>query len=170
MIVLETPRLLVRRFTLADADAVAEILGDPEVMRFSVSGPMNSEQVRIKTIGDYLASYDNDLGIGRWAIERRLDGRLIGFCGLMPQEVDGHKEIEIGYRLARDAWGQGLATEAVLAVRDYAFTRLGLARLIAIIDPENVASQRVAIKAGLRYEKNFIFHQRNVRVYAVESG
>jgi ribosomal-protein-alanine N-acetyltransferase len=81
--------------------------------------------------------------------------------------VGGQAEVEIGYRLARCAWGQGFATEAAAAVRDYGFGTLCLSRLISIIDPRNVASIRVAEKTGLKYEKDVIFQGFADRVYAI---
>ena len=79
---------------------------------------------------------------------------VIGYCGLFYfPAIAEQPEIEIGYRLARPFWGHGYATEAVAAVRDYGFSVLCLPRLIALIDPQNVASIRVAENAGMRYER-----------------
>jgi len=69
-------------------------------------------------------------------------------------DINGQAEVEIGYRLARSTWDQGYATEAAKAVCDYAFTMLGIKRLIAMIDPSNVSSIRVAEKIGMHYEKD----------------
>jgi RimJ/RimL family protein N-acetyltransferase len=80
---------------------------------------------------------------------------VLGYCGLFHfPDIDGQPEIEIGYRLSRSFWRQGYATEAVLAVRDYGFNVLCLPRLVALIDPQNVASIRVAEKVGTKYEKD----------------
>ena len=93
---------------------------------------------------------------------------MIGYCGLTRfDDIDGQPEIEIGYRLARAFWGRGLATEAVQAVRDYAFEILGLPRLVAIIDPQNTASIHVAQKVGLRYEKDVIFRGNLQKLYSL---
>jgi RimJ/RimL family protein N-acetyltransferase len=84
-------------------------------------------------------------------------------------DVAGRQEVEIGYRLARSAWRQGYATEAARAVRDYAFFTLGIRRLIALIDPENLASVRVAEKIGMRYEKEVMLegYEHPDHVYVV---
>jgi len=83
---------------------------------------------------------------------------VIGYCGLFFfPDVNGQSEVELGYRLAKSAWGQGYATESARAVRDYAFATLGLKRLIAMIDPSNLASIKVAQKIGMQYEKDVIF-------------
>jgi len=85
--------------------------------------------------------------------------------------VNGQPEIEIGYRLAKSAWGQGYATEAARSVRDFAFLTLGMKRLIAMIDPSNVASIRVAEKIGMRYERDVMFdsYTHPDLVYAINS-
>jgi RimJ/RimL family protein N-acetyltransferase len=83
---------------------------------------------------------------------------FLGYAGIMPSRP-GHPlgpHVEIGWRLMRSAWGQGYATEAARAVRDYAFNTLGLQRLIAMIDPSNLASIRVAKKIGMCYEKDIL--------------
>jgi ribosomal-protein-alanine N-acetyltransferase len=82
--------------------------------------------------------------------------RVIGHCGLLDKEVEGHAEIELVYVLAADSWGRGYATEIAIALRDYAFRELGLRRLISLIEPENIASMRVAEKAGMAFEKEIV--------------
>jgi RimJ/RimL family protein N-acetyltransferase len=83
-------------------------------------------------------------------------------------DVEGRPEIELGYRLAREFWGAGLATDAARTAPDHAFQILGLRRLIALIDPENLASIRVAEKVHLRFEKEVGFRGRSPRLYAVD--
>ena len=94
----------------------------------------------------------------------------MGDCGLTPQDVAGTTEIEVGYHVRSSLQGQGFATEAAAASRDYARDVLGLDRLIAIIHPDNVASQRVAEKIGLAHEKDIDRHGRPMRVYAGRIG
>ncbi len=99
----------------------------------------------------------------------------IGYCGLSYfPDVCGQPEIEIGYRLARASWDKGYATEAVLAVRDYAFDTLCIKRLIALVDPGNARSVRVAEKAGMQYENDVMFegydHPDHVYVITRELG
>jgi RimJ/RimL family protein N-acetyltransferase len=98
------------------------------------------------------------LGFGPWAVVKRIDCRVVGYAGLFHfPDIDGQPEIEVGYRLAQSSWGQGFATEAVAAIRDYAFNVLCLPRLIAMIDPQNTASIRVAEKIGMHFEKEVMF-------------
>ena len=96
-------------------------------------------------------------GFGPYAVMESRSQNVIGYCGLFFfPDIDGQAEVEIGYRLVRSAWGQGYATEAACAVRDYAFAILRMKRLIAMIDPSNTASIRVAEKMGMHYEKGIL--------------
>jgi RimJ/RimL family protein N-acetyltransferase len=168
VLVAETARLILRRLSLADLPALTDLFADPKVMRFG-DGPRSPEWAR-DWLDDCLASYER-LGYGPWAVVEKAGGATIGYCGLFfYPDVNGRPETEIGYRLARAYWGRGYATEAVMAARDYAFTALGLTRLIALIDPANAASIRVAEKAGLRYEAEVMLpgYTYPDRVYAIE--
>lgn len=164
--VLETPRLTLRPFELRDARALAAILGDEEVMRFSISGPMTPGQTWA-FIRRCRRAYRED-GVGPWAMVHRGDGAVIGYCGLMAQRVAERREIEIVYRLARPRWGRGLATEAARAVLEYGLGPLGLRRVVALIEPLNRPSARVAEKLGMRREGNILFKDLPVDLYALE--
>ena len=151
MIILETERLLLRQFHIFDGEALERVFGDPEVMYF---GPGIQTRSWIHHwLHGCLENYQ-ELGFGPWAVVENAGRTVIGYAGLFHfPEIDGQPEIEIGYRLARRRWGQGFATEAAAAIRDYAFNVLCLPRLIALIDPQNTASIRVAEKVGMHYEK-----------------
>jgi ribosomal-protein-alanine N-acetyltransferase len=168
-IILETPRLILRPFGANDVEAVFRFLGDPRVMRFSVRGPLSCEDIRARYLPGCLKRYSQD-GFGQWAVIDKRDGRCIGECGICTQTVEGVPEHEVSYRLCPEAWGQGFATEAARACRDYGFKELALTRLIAIIEPENVASLRVAQKIGMTEEKCALFHGKSVRIYSVTSS
>jgi [ribosomal protein S5]-alanine N-acetyltransferase len=145
--VLTTERLLLRPFHILDAEPLYSIFCDGEVMRFS-DGVKTKEWVQT-----WLERYYATWGFGPYAVVEKHNHGVIGYCGLFYfPDVNGQPEVELGYRLARSSWGQGYATEAACAVRDYAFYRLGINRLIAMIDPSNVASIRVAEKIGMHYE------------------
>ena len=92
-------------------------------------------------------------GYGLWAVVLRETDQPIGYCGLTYfPDINGRPEVEVGYRLARAHWGKGYATEAATAVKDWAFCDRKMERLIALIDPQNVASIRVAEKLGMVHE------------------
>jgi RimJ/RimL family protein N-acetyltransferase len=169
MVIAETRRTFLRCFHVADLDAMAGVFGDPEVMRFG-RGPQPREWVQGWLLG-CLEDYYRKWGFGLWAVVHKPDRRVIGYCGLTRfDDIDGRPEIEVGYRLAREFWGRGLATEAVGAVRDYAFGVLLLPRLVALIDPLNGASIRVAEKSGLRHEKDIVFREKPCKLYALQQA
>ena len=156
MIILNTERLLLQHFHADDAEAMSRIFGDAEVMRFG-DGIKTELWIR-NWLRDCIENHYQNWGFGPWAVVIQSNQETIGYCGLFYfPDVCGQAEIEIGYRLAQAFWGNGYATEAVIAVRDYAFHTLNLQRLIAIIDPSNLASIRVIQKAGMYYEKEVMF-------------
>lgn len=106
-------------------------------------------------------------GHGLWAAVLKASGEVIGDCGLTVQNVGGVDEIEVGYHTRRDLWGQGLATEAARACRDYGFAELPVNRLISIIRPENHASRRVAEKNGMTIAKEVLWANLPHLIYAI---
>lgn len=165
---LETPRLLIRPLQASDVAVLAGIWADPEVTRY-MGGPRDREKVR-QLLEDELRTGSAD-AFGFCPVVEKTSGRVIGDCGLTKKEVDGREEIELVYVFAADGWGKGYATEAASALRDYALGSLRLGRLIALIDPENVASARVAEKVGMRFEKEVVRPGGTLRhVYAMQAG
>lgn len=150
---LESKRLILRHLINSDYDILLSLLGDKDVMEFSDNGPLDPQKVK-SWLENQIEGYKNDNGIDILVIENKSDSRLIGYCGLtMYTGIDVNVEIEIGYRLLHQFWGNGYATEAACVIRDYAFSKLNLNRLVAIIDPSNTGSVKVAVKLGMKYEK-----------------
>lgn len=162
---IETERLILRKFTLEDLDAFAVLMADPEVMRFSLSGPMkNRKHVKEylqKRVLDHYLQY----GYGIYAVIQKVDPLPIGYAGLIRQNIEGENKTELGYRLLPKHWGKWLATEACLAICQYAFTQLGLNELISIIEAENTRSINVAKRIGMTYFKEASFHNTPVQIY-----
>jgi RimJ/RimL family protein N-acetyltransferase len=159
----ETERLVLRQPSEEDADAFAEAATDPEVMRYIGDGTVGTRDGSLHVIRRYRRFWEED-GFGMFVLERRDEGVVIGRAGLQARnpadwgtgarsEIGSTAEIEIVWILARRHWGQGYATEAALAVRDWAFRELALPRLISLIHPLNRASVRVAEKIGEGYER-----------------
>jgi ribosomal-protein-alanine N-acetyltransferase len=167
MLVLETERLALRHLTPGDLDALAAIQSDSEVMRYYAAGP-HSREGTLRELELCIAA-QAEHGFSLWAAVDRSDGRLVGRCGLLPQSLQGRREVEMAYLLARSHWGRGLATEAALALRDHALGRLGLRRLVSIVHRDNLASRRVAEKAGLRAERMIQFMDHRCWLYAIEA-
>jgi len=147
--VLETPRLLLREMTPHDAPALRAVLGDEETMRWYPRGFTSAEvdEWIIRQISRYPS------GAGLLGLILKSTGQLIGDCGPVWQAIDGPAELEIGYHVHRHHRNQGIATEAALAVRDYAFSTLGCGHVVSIIRPENLPSRRVAEKNGLTVDR-----------------
>jgi len=163
MAVLTTQRLVLREMTDADLDHIAALFGDEEVMRYYPK-PMTRDEARSWI--EWNQRLYRSHGFGLWAMVLRETGEFAGDCGLTPQYVDGIREIEVGYHVRTSLQGQGYATEAAAAARDFARDTLFLNRLIAIIDPANVPSQRVAEKIGLRPEKRATVFGTEEIIYA----
>ncbi|MCA1660210.1 MAG: GNAT family N-acetyltransferase [Verrucomicrobiaceae bacterium] len=164
MIVLQTPRLILRSFAYTDLDEMSALTANKDFMRFSL-GVFSREQ----TIAflDKVRARDRDGLPSQFAVLVRPEERLIGYCGFFVQIVDDVEELEIGYRLHPDYWGKGLATEAARAVRDYGSKELHLPRLISLIHPENLASRRVAEKNGVTPEKETVFRGFPATVFGI---
>lgn len=152
MKILETERLALRRLEPGDLDALYSLYSDPEVRRYFPEGTLTYEETR-EELDWFRGGHPSRPELGLWATIHKPTGRFIGRCGLLPWTIDGQPEVEVAYLLAKEFWGQGLATEAARAIVRYAFSQLGLSRLICLIDSENSASLRVAEKIGMSFER-----------------
>lgn len=162
--ILETERLVLRRYTIDDLDGLVAVLCDRLTMRFYPRSFSRDDAA--VWIDNNLARYEND-SHGLWAMDLKATGQFVGNCGPVKQIVEGRSEVELGWHVNRKYWGQGLATEAGAACRDYAFTNLGVARLVSLILPENVQSRRVAEKIGMHVEKQVEFKGLNHCLYVM---
>jgi ribosomal-protein-alanine N-acetyltransferase len=145
VIVFETPRLLGRRLEPQDLEPMLAVYGDLEAMRFVGDGTALSREECERWLAVTADNYAKR-GYGMFALVERQSGRVVGFGGLI--HFAGRGEPEIKYALLRSAWGRGLATEAARALLDFARAR-GLPEVIATVDPQHGASQRVLAKAGM---------------------
>jgi len=165
MIKITTERLLLRPFQSSDFEKVHQLLSDPDVMRFSLNGPY-SKQKSMHFINQCILKSENNEPSLIAVIEKK-NNQLIGSCGFFPQKIQGTEELELGYRLLKNYWGQGFATEAAMAVKTYAFNEMGLTRLISLIETGNNASVRVAEKNGFKLEKQMLYDGKiSVAIYA----
>jgi RimJ/RimL family protein N-acetyltransferase len=149
VVVLTTPRLLLRTYRLADLPQYAALNADPEVVRHLGGEPLPREH------SDELAEwaqhcYDEER-LGLLAVERREDGAFVGMCGLHHQE-SYPDDVEVAWRLAREHWGHGYATEAATAWLDYAFGPLGQRRVISMTDTRNARSLSVMARLGMVFD------------------
>jgi RimJ/RimL family protein N-acetyltransferase len=155
-VLLETERLLLRRFTQSDVANLHDLDGDPEVMRFVNGGkPVSRDVIREETLPRFLRAYERFEGFGVWAAIERSTGKFVGWFEFYPRKDAVPEEVELGYRLRRSAWGKGYATEGSRALIRKGFTELGVQRVVAETMAVNAASRRVMEKAGLKYVRTF---------------
>ena len=168
---IETKRLVLRKPRAEDAEDLALAYADPEVMRYMDDGSTATRSEVEANIERWLRRWD-DWGMSLFSLERRDDGRVLGRAGFIRWDPEtweiGGDEVELGWLLVRDHWGHGYATEAALALRDWAGAERGLTRLISMIRHGNDRSARVAEKIGERYERDIVKHDGVTRLYAVE--
>jgi RimJ/RimL family protein N-acetyltransferase len=143
---LDTPRLQLRPFTPDDVDAIHVVYSDPDVMRWVGSGPMADRAGSERLVESY-AGHQQTYGFAFWAVIERASGALIGDAGLHRTVVG---ETELGYTLAKSAWGRGYATEAAGAWLQAAFGELAIDEVIALVEAPNRASVHVLEKVGFR--------------------
>jgi RimJ/RimL family protein N-acetyltransferase len=153
---LQTQRLTLRRFTPDDLDDLAALDSDPEVMRFLTGGrAISREEVAKVLLPRYAAAYKRSAHLGTWAAEDA-EG-FVGWFALEPLKdaPENERVVELGYRLARDRWGRGYATEGSIALIRKAFTELDVEQVRAQTMTVNARSRKVMEKAGLAYEHTF---------------
>lgn len=163
---LKTARLCLRSFRDDDLDVFAALTANEDFMRFSSGGPLDRAKTALLFENRIMARTRGNLP-ALFAVFMREQNELIGYCGFLPQTVDGTEELEIGYRLQPNYWNRGIATEAARAVRDHAFKDLKLARVISLIHPDNHASRRVVEKMGMKFEKQTTFKTFPTDVFAI---
>jgi ribosomal-protein-alanine N-acetyltransferase len=174
---LETERLLLRAPVPEDAEALAPMYADPEVMRYLGEGRTLTRKETERSVRRMVEGWAAD-GLGLFTTVRKEDETIIGRVGLIvwntetwktvPRSDPGPTELEVGYTLGQPYWGHGYATEAAGAVRDYALDALDAKRLIALIIHGNDASENVARKLGFAYERDIPFGRRQAQLFALE--
>lgn len=148
---METERLIMRRWREADREPFAELNADPEVMEY-FPGLLTRERSDLM-VGRIEQSFD-ELGYGLWALEVRESGEFIGFSGLALQtfEAPFTPAVEVGWRLARHAWGHGYATESARAAMAYGFDQVGLDEIVSMTAAVNLRSRAVMERLGMTYD------------------
>ena len=164
---LQTLRLDMREFVASDFDDVYLLNQDPRVMRYIGDGRLSTRAEIATAMRRIQLNYRRYPGLGNWRASRRDTGACIGWFTLkyVPKTV----EVEVGYRLQHEAWGQGFATEGARELVRYGFDCLGLYRIIGLTHPGNVASQRVLMKSGLAEAGWGRYYDQRLRVFAANN-
>lgn len=166
-LLLETSRLRLQTMKLSDLDELLEIFGDPKVMVSFNAAPFERDQME-GWIRRNL-SHQEKYGYGLFSVMLKSNDMLIGNCGLEHMEVDGGLATELGYDFRSAYWNHGYATEAAIAVRDYAFAELSLPSLISLIRVGNQASRRVAEKIGMQLVNELVLNDIHYWKYGIEN-
>lgn len=162
-----TERLLAERMAEEHFDDLVLLWQDPRVM--ATLGGVRTEQLSREELGQALDQW-TVYGFGNWVLREKTSGEFVGNCGLRCLELDGWPEVDLGYALRVEFWGQGLATEAAKAVVSLGFGKLGMEDMIAIALPNNIASRRVMEKSGFQYERDTVYKDLPHVLYRVTRG
>lgn len=160
-------RLRFRRYTNEDFDFLMSLLSDPDVVRYIENGNVRDKEGGQDFLNWIYRTYEFGEYYGLMVLVNKEDNSLIGHAGLVPQTIDGKEEIEIGYWIAKRYWKKGYATEAAKTLLGYGRTQLKLERFIALIQPANIASQKVAEKIGMTLEKEIVLKGQDVYLYSL---
>jgi len=164
---IESERLIFRRFTLDDLPALIEQRSDPEVNKFLGGTKLQNAEALGKRIRFYMSCYESH-GIGMCAMIWKPSGDIIGSAGLQP--LDGTDEIEVGYSMVKEYWGKGIGTEAARSWLDHGFQSAGLDRIVAVAHTENWASRHIMEKLGMTYEKSESHYGAECAFYAISKN
>jgi RimJ/RimL family protein N-acetyltransferase len=165
-VIIETSRLLLREFTMEDAELVYELNRDPEVTRYTGDPIVDIEQAREVLEKSIIPQYAAN-NLGRWAVHTKPDLKFIGWCGLKFRPE--RNEIDLGYRFLRAARGKGFATEAAMACIDHGFKKLNLPLITGHSMPGNPASVKVLQNCGMQYVGEEIIDDHPALTYEISN-
>jgi len=165
LIILETKQLILRHQVLTDLDELYALYCDPDIIKYIPDAPRNYQETR-EELEWHMNGHPKHPELGLWATIHKGTNKFIVRCGLLPWTVDGTYEVEVAYTISKAFWGQGLGYEAAQAILNYGFDQLHLTRLICLIDPDNLASKKVATKIGMSFEKDWIDELGPLQVYS----
>lgn len=156
-IILETERLILREIISEDAEAFFLMDSNPEVVKYVGVKPL-TDISQSKEVVENIKNQYIEYGVGRWAVVRKEDDKIIGWSGLkLIKEINNHQNIhDLGYRFTPEYWGKGYATESSVAVLNYGFNNMKLDKIYAYADVENKASNHVLRKLGFEEKGTFI--------------
>ncbi|MFP3878717.1 GNAT family N-acetyltransferase, partial [Bacillus paralicheniformis] len=146
--IMKTDRMILRKMRRDDAENLLEIFSDPTAMEYYPSTKNEKQQWIDWTLENY-----EKHGTGLWVAEHKQTGEFLGQCGIVPQEVEGSDEMEIGYLFKRSVWKNGYATEAASACKQYGFESFHLKKIVSLPDAKNLPSRKVAERIGMTLEK-----------------
>ena len=165
MVILETQRLILRHPEPGDLDALFRLYRDPEIRRHFPDGTLTLDETR-EELDWFRNGHPRHPELGLWATIEKRTGGFVGRCGLLPWTIDGVFEVELAYLIDKTRWGEGLGAEAARAIVEHARSALKLSRLICLIMPGNEASARIAMRVGMRFERERTDHYGVCHIYS----
>jgi ribosomal-protein-alanine N-acetyltransferase len=161
---LETERLIIRKFAPEDLDKLIELRLDEEVNKYLGGTRLQNPEAIAKRLQFYMDCHEK-FGFGMSAMIWKETGEMIGWSGLQPLETTG--EIEVGYGMAKEFWRRGIGLECARAWLEYGFNTVGLERIVAVAIPENTGSRRIMEKLGMTYYKTDISYGEKCVFYEI---
>lgn len=166
MNILETQRLYLREMTPDDAENIYRLNLNWDNIKYTGDKPFESIEAAKQFIENY--NHYRIHGFGRWAVMDKISDEFLGWCGLKySPELDEH---DIGFRIFKEHWKKGIATEAAKACLDYGFSKIGLTRIVGRAMIANVGSIRVLEKIGLEYLEEFDFEGETGVIYEIQKA
>ena len=166
----KTERLILREILPSDIDGMFELDSDPEVHKYLGNNPV-TDRAQIEEVISFIRQQYTDNGIGRWAIIDRKTNQFIGWTGLkyVRELINNHQNYyDLGYRILRTYWGQGIATETAIIALDYAFNVLGIKEVYAAASIENGGSNRILQKIGMNLIETFNYGDIKCNWYKID--
>lgn len=167
--ILQSERLTFRNYTDTDLDFLHSLLSDPEMVRYIGEGNTRDREGAKQFLHWIYETYRSGRDLGLMVLETTSTQSRIGHAGLVPQVIDGKTEIEIGYWISKDYWGSGYATEAAMTLMNYGRSQLDITKFIALIQPANTPSKRVADKLGMTIDSEILLKGQKVQVYSIQN-
>ncbi len=161
---LETERLLIRKFTEDDLDKLIELRADEDVIKYIGGRRMQNPESIKKRLRFYIDCY-NKYGYGMCALVWKETGEMFGWSGLQPLEETG--ETEVGYGMTKEFWGRGIGYECAKAWLEFGFKTANAIRIVAVADPENTGSWRIMEKLGMTHEKTAEYYGMECKFYGI---
>lgn len=158
-------RLLLRPYNDNDLDFLESLLTNPDIMQFIGNGQTRDKEGVRKFLEWIYHTYSLNTNYGLKLILEKGSNKRIGHAGLVPQIINEKEEIEIGYWISQEYWGRGFATEIARGLMEYGKNKLNIEKMIALIQKDNNASQKVAKKIGMQLEREIILNGKDVFVY-----
>jgi ribosomal-protein-alanine N-acetyltransferase len=166
MVVLNTERLLLRHLEPEDLEPLYALYRDPEIRQYYPDGTRTLSETK-EELEWFLRGHPHRPELGLWATVERSSGEFLGRCGLLPWHIQGQDEVELAFMIKKERWREGLATEAAHGIIKYAYTALGLRRLVCLIMIGNAASAGVAEKVGMSFEREFTDEIGPCQLYSI---